>query len=106
VIGYAQGGTELTEIGFAPFDSSPEEDSMDDELIGQMSDISGGHAVICDLCGRLTTSASRIVLSGRIDTGDLIEEVRACANCRHQLDVGELPVESLNNTERKLMAEK
>ncbi len=78
---------------------------MDDELIGQMSEFSGGHAVTCDLCGRLTTSTSRIVLSGRIDTGDLIEEVRACANCRHQLDAGDLPVESLNNTERKLLNE-
>ena len=78
---------------------------MDDELIGQMGEISGGHAVTCDLCGRLTTSASRIVLSGRVDTGDLIEEVQACANCRHQLDVGDLPVESVNNTERKLLAE-
>jgi hypothetical protein len=65
---------------------------MDEELVGQLREISGDTFVACDLCGKPVDGVTVVVLerrsSGAPETG-----VRICASCRRQMQAGELPLE-------------
>jgi hypothetical protein len=78
---------------------------MDGELTGQLRDISGSRHFTCELCGRATTDLRRVIVSGRVDTGDSIEEVDACETCERLLSSETLPVSSVTATEQRLFPE-
>jgi ribosome-binding protein aMBF1 (putative translation factor) len=64
---------------------------MDEELIGQLREVSGDRIVTCDLCGRPTSEVSVVVLE-RISPADPEAEVRVCPACRRQMEADDLPI--------------
>jgi hypothetical protein len=64
---------------------------MDEELIGQLREVSGDKIVTCDLCGIPTAEVTVVVLE-RLSPMDPENEIRVCAACRRQLEADELPV--------------
>lgn len=65
---------------------------MDEELIGQMRDVSGDVLVTCDLCGKPVDQMTTVVLERR-SSGAPDDSVRVCAVCHRQIEAGELPLE-------------
>ena len=68
---------------------------MDEELIGQMREVSGGSTMRCDLCGMPHAAATMLVVSGRRPSGEPVDRVRACPACRAQLEADEAPFEAV-----------
>ncbi|MCC6792472.1 MAG: hypothetical protein IT336_12350 [Thermomicrobiales bacterium] len=58
---------------------------MDDELIGQMRDVTGERIETCDLCGRPIVQAAVVPLEPN-------EQVKVCESCHQRLEADELPV--------------
>ena len=65
---------------------------MDEELVGQLREISGETIVACDLCGKPVDGVTVVVLE-RHSSGAPETEMRICASCRRQMDSGELPLD-------------
>jgi hypothetical protein len=64
---------------------------MDDELIGQMREITGETFATCDLCGKPTASSTIVVMERR-SSGSPEAEARVCPDCLRRLEADELPV--------------
>lgn len=65
---------------------------MDEELVGQLKEISGDTVAVCELCGT-PADALTVVVMERRSSGVPESDVRVCASCLRQIEAGELPVE-------------
>jgi hypothetical protein len=69
-----------------------EEETMDDELIGQLREVTGERISTCELCGRPTVESDIVVLERRSPL-EPEEGLRICSVCKRQMEANELPVE-------------
>ena len=65
---------------------------MDEELIGQLREVTGERILTCELCGRPTAEADIVVLERRSPL-EPEEGLRICSACKRQMEASELPVE-------------
>lgn len=65
---------------------------MDDELVGQLKEISGDAIAVCELCGKPTDTLTVVVIERR-SSGTPETDVRVCASCHRQIEAGELPLD-------------
>ncbi len=65
---------------------------MDEELIGQLREISGSAVVTCDLCGLPGSATAMVVVDGRRGAAEPVEQLRLCASCRQLMEADGLPV--------------
>lgn len=65
---------------------------MDEELIGQLREVTGERILACELCGRPTAEADIVVLERRSPL-EPEEKVRICTACKRQMEANELPVQ-------------
>jgi hypothetical protein len=64
---------------------------VDEELVGQLSDVSGDVLGTCDLCGKPVDAVTTVVLERR-SSGEPDDSVRVCPACHRQIEAGELPL--------------
>jgi len=65
---------------------------MDEEQIGQLREVSGTTALICELCGKPSSEVSVVVMERR-SSGAPASEMRICPSCRRHLEAGDLLLE-------------
>ena len=64
---------------------------VDEELAGQMREISGDQVVTCDLCGQSVTETITVEIGGDPALGEPPEVYRICVDCWAEVKQGERP---------------
>jgi hypothetical protein len=64
---------------------------VDEEVVGQRSEVTKENLVACDLCGQYVERSSLIRHAGFADVSEPVEVLHVCEDCHTRIEQEEIP---------------